>query len=167
MERTRQAYDTKLRALHAQLLKMSSLVEQLIDDAVTSLAQLDLRLAERVIAGDDQIDALEVEIEEACTRLIALQQPLARDLRGLATTYRLVNDLERMGDYSVNIAKVTKKIAPEGLIKPLVDIPRMARMVQRMVHDALDAFVRGDLGLSEQVCARDRAVDELNAELFA
>lgn len=163
---TRQTYDQELETLRKELLAMGELVAAAIDDAVTSLANQDLDLARKVIAGDDVIDNLEISIEDKCMVLIARQQPMARDLRIISTGLKITTDLERMGDHAYDIANVTLRIAGQPLIKPLVDIPRMAEMAQKMLYDSLEAYTRMDIALAEQVCLADDAVDDLYQQVF-
>lgn len=163
---TRQTYDQELETLRKELLAMGELVAAAIDDAVTSLANQDLELARKVIAGDDVIDNLEISIEDKCMVLIARQQPMARDLRIISTGLKITTDLERMGDHAYDIANVTLRIAGQPLIKPLVDIPRMAEMAQKMLYDSLEAYTRMDIALAEQVCLADDAVDDLYQQVF-
>ncbi len=163
---SRQQYHEELDALHERLLEMGALVEQVVQQSVDSLARLDVPLAEHVIATDDTLDAMELEIERRCIRLIALQQPMAADLRLLATILKVVTDLERMADNAVNISEITLRLAGQELVKPLVDIPKMADLAVRMVHDALAALVRRDEQLARDVCQRDDAVDDMYALLF-
>ncbi len=163
---TRQTYDQELELLRHELLMMGELVSAAIDKAVTSLAKQDITLARQVIDGDDVIDDLEISIEEKCMLLIARQQPLARDLRIISTGMKITTDLERMGDHAFDIANVTLRIAGQPLIKPLVDIPQMAKMSQKMLRDSLEAYTRMDIALAEQVCLNDDAVDDLYQQIF-
>jgi phosphate transport system protein len=163
---TRQSFDQELQALRVELLRMGELVSQSIHDAVQSLAKQDSELAKKVIAGDDVIDKLEMDIEDKCMVLIARQQPLARDLRIIGTGLKITTDLERMGDHAFDIAKVTLRLANQPLIKPLVDIPRMARMAQRMLNDSLEAYTNLDIALAEKVCLADDEVDDLYQQVF-
>lgn len=162
----RQSYDQELEGLRTELLRMGDLVGKAIEDAVQSLAKQDEALAKRVIAGDDVIDQLEIDIEDKCMVLIARQQPLARDLRIIGTGLKITTDLERMGDHAFDIAKVTQRLAKQPLIKPLVDIPRMARMAQAMLKDSLEAYMKLDIALAEQVCLADNEVDDLYQQVF-
>lgn len=163
---SRQQYHDDLEALHARLLEMGSLVEQVVAKSVESLAGLDVKTAQSVIDTDDTLDAMEMEIEQRCIRLIALQQPMAADLRLLATILKVVTDLERMADNAVNISEITLRIAGQQLVKPLVDIPKMAALAVTMVHDALNALIQRDETLARDVCERDDAVDDMYAALF-
>ncbi|HWQ61996.1 MAG TPA: phosphate signaling complex protein PhoU [Negativicutes bacterium] len=162
----RQSYDQELEGLRTALLRMGDLVDKAIEDAVKSLAKQDEELAKKVIAGDDVIDQMEIDIEDKCMVLIARQQPLARDLRIISTGLKITTDLERMGDHAFDIAKVTLKLAKQPLIKPLVDIPRMARMSQQMLKDALEAYMKMDIALAERVCLADNEVDDLYQQVF-
>lgn len=163
---TRQSYDHELETLRVEILRMGEIVGQAIEDAVQSLARQDGELARKVIAGDDLVDKMEMDIEDKCMVLIARQQPLARDLRIIGTGLKITTDLERMGDHAYDIARVTLRLANQPLIKPLVDIPRMARMAQRMLSDSLDAYTKMDIALAEQVCLADDEVDAIYDQVF-
>ncbi len=152
--------------LKSDLLSMAALVEEQIDRAIVALVDRDVELCEQVIRGDQPINTMELEIDEKCIRLLALQHPIARDLRFVASSMKITIDLERMGDIAVNIAKKTKKLVRMPLLKPLIDIPRMAELSQSMVKDSLNAFVRGDDQLATQVCARDDEVDQLQDQIL-
>jgi phosphate transport system protein len=162
----RHNYDQELEQLRQSLLEMGKAVGSAIDDAVVSLARGDLELARRVMDFDDIIDQMEVDIEDKCMVLIARQQPMARDLRVIGTGLKITTDLERMGDHAYDIAKITLGLANQELIKPLVDIPRMAQMSQKMLKDALDAYTTLDIPLAEQVCLNDDEVDDLYYQVF-
>lgn len=162
----RHSYDQELENLRQQLLNMGNAVAVAIDDAVTSLAKQDTQLARKVMDSDDQIDQMEIDIEDKCMVLIARQQPLARDLRIIGTGLKITTDLERMGDHAYDIAKITLSMVNQPLIKPLVDIPRMAQMAQKMLKDALDAYTTLDISLAEQVCLNDDEVDNIYYQVF-
>ncbi len=166
MVTTRQNYDNELTKLKQDLLNMGTCVSRAIKDSVTSLAQKDIELARQVIDGDDIIDKMQVDIEEKCMVLIARQQPMARDLRVLGTGLKITTDLERMGDHAYDIAKISLLIANQQLIKPLIDIPRMAGLAQKMVNDSLEAYVNLDIALAEQVCSADDEVDSLYQQML-
>ena len=159
-------FEEKMKHLQEKLQQMGSLVEDSIARSIEALKNQDLELAQKVIAADDVIDDLEQDIEEKCLEVIATQQPMARDLRRVATLFKMINDLERMGDYATSIAKITLRIASEPLIKPLVDIPRMAILSQKMVKQSLDAYVREDVDLALAVGADDDEVDKLFGQIF-
>jgi phosphate transport system protein len=162
----REGLDKSLSDLQQELLRMGSMVEEAIHLAVESLAKQDLKLARQIIDGDDLIDDLSLKIEEDCIRLIALQQPIAKDLRVVTTVLKTVTDLERIADHATNIAEITERIGTDKLIKPLIDIPRMAKMVEAMVRDSLKAFVDRDVASATENCLKDDAVDKLYEELF-
>ena len=150
---TRQSYDHELASLRQDILAMGEQVAIAIDGAVNSLKTQNIELARKVIDGDDAIDNAEVVIEDKCMLLIAKQQPLARDLRIVSTGLKIATDLERIGDHAYEIAQVTLKLSTQPLLKPLIDIPRMAGMAQQMLHDSLDAYTRIDTPLADRVCA--------------
>ena len=159
-------FEEKMKHLEEKLQQMGSLVEDSIARCIEALKNQNLELAQEVITADDLIDDLEQEIEEKCLEVIATQQPMAKDLRRVATLFKMVNDLERMGDYATSIAKITLRIADEPLIKPLVDIPRMAVLSQKMVKHSLDAYVREDVDLAVAVGRDDDEVDKLFGQIF-
>ena len=158
--------DVELSTLKDELVRMASLAETAIGQAVKALVSRDVELARRVTASDDAINTLEIEIDERCLRALALYQPEAKDLRFLAMVLKINNDLERMGDQAVNIAERTLELLKEPLLKPLIDIPRMAEVSQRMVKDSLDAFIQQDVELARSVCRRDDEVDRYDDQLF-
>ena len=158
--------DLELAELKEELVRMATLAEAAIGLSIKALVGRDAELARRVVDSDDAINALEIEIDERCLRTMALYQPEAKDLRLLAMALKINNDLERMGDQAVNIAERTLELLQEPLLKPLIDIPRMAEVAQRMVKDSLDAFVRQDVELARSVCRRDDEVDRYDDQLF-
>ncbi|MDW7650767.1 MAG: phosphate signaling complex protein PhoU [Bacillota bacterium] len=162
----RSEFQKSLEGLQQDILKMGSLVEENIARSVESLARQDMQLAEKVFLVEKNIDKMELEIEETCLRLIATQQPMAKDLRKIASAFKIITDLERMGDYSVDIAKVTRRIGDDPLIKPLIDLPHMARMVEDMAKNSLDAYVSEDIELAEKVGKADDDVDALHKQIF-
>jgi len=156
----------ELDALKEQLLRMGGRAEAIVLKAVDALRRRDASLANGVLAEDKIIDRLELDIDDRCVRLLALQQPLARDLRFITAALKISNDLERVGDHAVNIAGSALRLAELPQLKPLVDIPRMAEMAGGMLHEALDAFVQGDAETARRICRRDDEVDSLNHQLF-
>lgn len=158
---SREHFSQNILNVKHKVLRMGSMVENVINLSVIALKNQDLELAKKVYDEDDKIDAIELEIEQECMTLLALQSPLARDLRTIATALKIITDLERMGDHAVNIAKITLEIGKDKLIKPLVDIPKMAVMCQEMVRLSLDAFVKEDVELAEKVARMDQAVDDI------
>ncbi|MGA2222157.1 MAG: phosphate signaling complex protein PhoU [Verrucomicrobiia bacterium] len=158
-------FDQELAELKEALLRMASLAEQDVAQALKALVQRDGVLAKRVDADDRLLDQLEVEIDDRCIKLLALRQPIAKDLRFIAMGMKISNDLERIGDEAVNIAHRTEELNKEPPLKPLVDIPRMAEIVRGMIRDALDAFVYEKPDVARQVVTRDEDVDKLNRQL--
>ncbi|ARU60447.1 phosphate transport system regulatory protein PhoU [Tumebacillus avium] len=163
---TRKGFHQSLEELQRDLLKMGVMVEEAIFLAVKSLAQLDETIARQVVAGDDKVNELMVEIESSCLRLLALQQPMASDLRVIGTAMKIVTDLERIGDHAVDIAKTTIRLQGEKLLKPLVDTPRMADMTKDMLRDALNSYVKKDLEIARSLAKKDDAVDALFKQIF-
>ncbi len=158
---TREGLDKSLSDLQQELLQMGSMVEDSIHLAVEALAKQDLVLAQKIIDGDDAIDDLSLKIEEDCIRLIALQQPIARDLRVITSVLKTVTDLERIADHGTNIAEIVQRIGTGPLIKPLENIPQMADLVESMVRDSLKAFVDRDVAFAKKTCLRDDEVDKV------
>ncbi len=157
----REAYHKDLHKLREDVLSMGSLVGRTIGDAVLSLKNRDVDMAQKVIDTDKEIDALDHSIEENCMRLLALQQPMARDLRLIISVLKMSIDLERMGDLALEIAVITKMTASVPPIKPLIDIPRMSEICQDMLKNTMIAFENKDVELAEQVARRDDEIDAL------
>lgn len=158
---TRVQFEEELRRLGDEVLRMGSEADRMLDLAMQALTQQNVEIAEKVIAGDDVIDDLDIHIEMEAMRIIALQQPVARDLRLVGTVLKVISDIERIGDHSVDIAKVARKLARDTFFKPLADIPYMAERVRAMLRDALTAFVSHDLELVRRVVAADDEIDDL------
>lgn len=154
-------FDEELSRLKEMILKMGALVESSIKDSVKSLVERNDELARAVIERDHEINALDVQIDEECIRLLALMQPMAGDLRFITTAMKITTDLERMGDNAVNIAERALELNREPILKPYIDIPHMSQIAQGMTRDALDAFVKKDKRLAMDVIMRDDEVDDL------
>jgi phosphate transport system protein len=159
-------FDQDLQALKEELLTMGGRAEAIVQKSVEALKRRDSRLADEVIADDQMIDRLEVDIDERCVSLLALRQPMAVDLRFITAALKICNDLERVGDHAVNIAQSAQRLAKEPQLKPLVDIPRMADLAAAMLREALDAFVRRDAATARKLVKRDDEVDNLNRQVF-
>ncbi len=157
----REAYHKDLHKLREEVINMGSIVGKTIGDAVLSLKNRDAEMAQKVIDMDKEIDALDHSIEENCMRLLALQQPMARDLRLIISVLKMSIDLERMGDLALEIAVITKMTASVPPIKPLIDIPRMSEICQDMLKNTMIAFENKDVELAEQVARRDDEIDAL------
>lgn len=159
-------FHEELGHVKIRLLTMSGEAEAALGLAVDALLGRDLDKAQQVIAGDKEIDSLEVIIEEQCISLLALQQPMARDLRMLMAAGKIANDLERVGDHAVNIAQSAVRLAKGRPITPEPEIVEMARLARLMLSDALEAFIRGDSTSARDVCRRDDKVDALHHSVF-
>jgi len=162
----RRVFEANLQELHNDLIRMGSIVEKQIHDCVDALVTQNIDKAKKIMEDDDIVDVMEREIEDKAIRLIAMQQPLAIDLRNIFTTTKIVTDLERMADYAVDVAKITVRLKDEKYIKQLVDIPRMSEIVVSMIKDSLDAYVSGDIEKAYAVCKRDDEVDDIYKEVF-
>ena len=158
-------FQRELQDLKENLLKMATMVEEAIRDAVQSLVKRDSDLARKTFEFEDRINKMELTIDEMCLKLLALRQPMATDLRFITSAMKIITDLERMGDQAVNISERAIFLNQEPQIKPYIDIPRMAEIAQSMVKDVLDAFVNRDPKLARSVCARDDVVDGLNDQV--
>ena len=157
--------DDELNQLRGMLLEMGVATEEMVGDAIEALARQDLRLASEVIARDDMVDRLDVDIDRLCLRLMAKRIALPADLRLVGTALKIGTDIERIADHAVDIAKVAQRMGGEAIYKPLVDIPRLGQLAQAMLHDALDAFVGHDLPQVERVIAMDDEADALYSRM--
>ena len=159
-------FDQELERLKIMLLEMASLVEAAIFKSISSVANKGVSLADEVLKNEARINRMEIDIDDLAIKLLALRQPMAGDLRLIAAALKINNDLERMGDLAVNIAERAIELIEEPVIKPMVDIPHIAALVQSMVHKALDSFVNKDVELARSVLASDDAVDDLRTASF-
>ncbi|HXB53489.1 MAG TPA: phosphate signaling complex protein PhoU [Vicinamibacteria bacterium] len=162
----RHHFEEELQSLKNRLLTMGALVEERVHQAVRALIDRQLEEAEQVICSDQDVNTLQIEIDDRCLKLLALQQPIATDLRLITAAMKINADLERIGDQAVNIAENVIKLLPQAPLKPLIDIPRMAELAEKMTRDALDAFVRKDPELARNVLQRDDEVDNLKDQVF-
>lgn len=162
----RESFHDQLQQLQQRIVCMGNLVSEMIDQATLSLARKDSDLARRVIAADDEIDTMLIEVQMKSMQLLALQQPMARDLRRIGTGIKIVTDLERIADHATDIAEVTLKLEGEPLIKPLVDIPRMAGLAQEMTRLALAAYVNQDEQMARSMIEMDHQVDAIYRNMF-
>jgi len=156
----------ELEALKKRLIRMGSFAEQAIADAITALLQRRKDLAEQVIARDPQINDLEVEIDDAVVDLLALQQPVAADLRFIVAALKINTAVERIGDHAVNIAESARQYAIGTDIAIDPDIPRMADIAKEMLRNVIDGFIHGDPSLCRKVLASDDQIDELNRKVY-
>jgi phosphate transport system protein len=159
-------FDLELKELKEKLLYEGGLVEKAISNAIRALLERNSDLAEKVIDDDPVINALEVEIDEFCLKLLALRQPAARDLRFITTAIKINYDLERIGDMAVNICERVQELNQEPQLKPYIDLPMMADTVQLMLKESLDAFVKEDVAMARKVTKDDQKVDQLLDQIF-
>jgi phosphate transport system protein len=159
-------FDRDIEEIKDLLLRMGAMVEDTISQSIRALMERDTALAEQVIAGDDAIDRMEIEIDRKTIELIAKMQPAATDLRFVAAIMKITPELERIADLAQDVCERAIELNREPQLKPYVDLPRLAEAAQKMVRMALDAFVRGDAGLARQVIDMDDHVDELTESSF-
>lgn len=162
----RESFHSSLEALQKDLLRMGALVEEMIHLAVKSLRDQDAELAREVVAEDEAVDKMELDIEQQCFKLLATQQPMASDLRLISTALKIITDLERMADHAADIAQTTLRLQGQPLIKPLVDIPRMAEIAQLMIRESLSSYVNRDVDLAYRMIERDDEIDALFGQIF-
>ena len=165
-EHTSKQFEQQLRALKDKLLLMSHHAEKMIADSIRALVERRPSLAEDVIKSDDTMDQLELVIDNMCYEILALEQPVARDLRFIATALKIVRDIERIGDIAVNIAERATELIQEPEMKRLIDLPIMAEAAQRILKESLDAFVNSDAELAEKVIRDDQFIDDCYEQIF-
>ena len=159
-------FDEELTVLNKTLLKMAAFVEESIALSVKALKERNEEFVRQVLEREKTINDLDIEIDQVSLKLIALKQPMAKDLRLIVSAMKMGGELERIGDLAVNIAERTIELLKVPLLKPLIDIPRMASLAQGMVRDSLKAFINQDAPLARNVCERDQEVDQLNDQVF-
>jgi len=162
----RQAFQEQIRELLEDLLEMGQMVADSIDRAIQALAEQDESLAQRVIDFDDEVNAVQHDLDEKCLVLIATQQPMASDLRAILAVSNIAAELERIGDYAEGIARLAVKLAGQPLLKPLIDIPRMAEEGKKMLMTSLEAFARQDVAAAQQIGKQDDTVDALYDQVY-
>ncbi len=162
MSMTRVRFDDEIRMLQERILEMATCTDMMLALAIESLITGDVAMVKDVVRRDDTVDQLDIDIESKCLRLIATEQPVARDLRIIGTALKVITDIERIGDYAVDIAKIGRRmVRAQEIYRPLVDLPRLANLSRAMLNDALQAFVNHDLVLVDKVIQDDDAVDTL------
>ena len=166
VERGTRHFQEELEQLKTRLLEMGGLAEENVRLAVQGLVDRDRSVIERVLAGDEPINRLHIEIDSRCFKLFALYQPMAADLRTIVAAVKINTDLERVGDLAVNIAQAAQRYATHPPVKKLIDIPVMAEIAQNMLRDSLDAFVRRDIDLAQHVLDEDDRLDALKTQIF-
>jgi phosphate transport system protein len=162
----RESFERELRRLQDEMLLLASMVDRSIGDSVDALRRLDLPAAQRIVDADALINAKRYLIEEAAVTTIATQQPMARDLRTILAVLHVSIELERIGDYAAGIAKIVLMHGDEELLKPLIDIPRMADIDRSMLRRSIDAFVNRDVELARQVAAEDDEIDNIQDQVY-
>jgi phosphate transport system protein len=166
VERVVRHFQEELDQLKMRLLEMGGAAEEHVRLAIKGLVDRDPDLIERVLVSDERINSLHIEIDSRCFTLLALHQPMAADLRTIVAAVKINTDLERVGDLAVNIAEAARRYAIHPPVKKLIDIPRMASIAQEMLRDALDAFVRRDVALAQDVLNEDDRLDSLKTQIF-
>jgi phosphate transport system protein len=159
-------FTEELAELKQRLLAMGGLAEERLEAAVRSMVERDRALMAAVINGDEAINRLQVEIDDRCFKLLALRQPMAVDLRVIVAAFKINSDLERIGDLAVNVAEAAERYVSHSPVKPLIDLPRMADMAQRMLREALHAFVAGDAEAAQDVLEQDDGLDAIKNQIF-
>ena len=162
----RHHFEEDLQALKNRLLGMGALVEERVHKAVLALMERRSEPCEQVIAGDREVNELQIEIDDRALKLLALQQPMATDLRLITSAMKINADLERIGDQAVNIAQNVLRLLPHPPLRVIINITGMAELAQKMTRDSLDAFVQKDAALARSVLARDDEVDQLKDHVF-
>jgi len=162
----RETFDEQIRGLQEDLLRMGDMVDSAIERSIKALAERDTELAREIIDADEAINQAQRDIEERCLVLIATQQPLASGLRAIAAVSSIATELERMGDYAKEIAHTTILMGDQPLLKPLIDVPRMAEKGRRLLHQQLDAFINRDADMARRLSAEDDEVDGLYDQVY-
>lgn len=157
-------FEKELESLKTNLIKMASVVEEAIGSSLKAFLEQDKQLAKQIIEGDKRINSLEIEIDFAIIDLLALQQPVAVDLRLILAAQKINNDLERIGDHAVNVAESALTIAQTSVKEPMLNLPKMCELAQHMLRDAIDSFIHNDPKLAQTVLDRDDIIDDMNRE---
>ncbi|MFZ2396450.1 MAG: phosphate signaling complex protein PhoU [Smithella sp.] len=159
-------YEKELQEIKNNLIYLGAVTEKAIQNAMKSLSERNSNMARKVIKDDDEIDKMDSDIEERCIRILALRQPTAIDLRFITTAIKITGHLERIGDMAVNIAEKAIQLNEEPILKPYIDLPRMADLVGEMIKDSLDSFIRNDLNMADKVRRTEQVTDDLNEQIF-
>jgi phosphate transport system protein len=162
----RKTFETEIRQVKDNVLILGSMVEQALLNSVDALKKRDIKAAEKIFADDKEINKKRFQIENQLMVLIATQQPMARDLRVLASTLEIISELERMGDYAKGISNINLRMGDTPLLKPLIDVPRMANKGVDMLHRALTAFVNEDVEIAKSLPVEDDEVDALYNQIY-
>ena len=159
-------FDEQLKQLNKEMINMGTMIEKSIGDAVKALMKQDVELAQKVMAGDEEIDRTERKIEDLCLRLLLQQQPVARDLRNISAALKMVTDMERIGDHATDISELAIVLSEKTYVKKLDHIEEMARETMVMLIQSLEAYVEKDLDKAQKVIAHDDVIDDLFEELI-
>lgn len=159
-------FDEELKQLKQRMLQMADYAQEMIGLAVKALVERKEAHVAQVLAMEEKVNRIEVEIEDEALRLLSVRQPVARDLRLLTAILKIISDLERVGDQACNIAETAAYLLKEPPLKPLIDIPNMAAHAQKMIKGSIEAFVNHDVRLAKDVCGDDDEVDRLNEQIF-
>jgi phosphate transport system protein len=165
-DRVGRHFTEELEALKGRLLEMGQLAAARVERAMHGLIARDASALEEVINGDQAVNEYQLEIDDRCFKLLALRQPVASDLRFIVAAAKITGDLERIGDLAVNVAEAARRYIQHPPVKPLIDLPRMSELAQQMLHDALEAFVSGNVAQTEEILRRDDILDELKNQVF-
>ena len=163
---TRTVLDNRMKVLISELAEMGSLVEKQLYDSIEAFKNRDMDLVENVMKNDDKVDELNKKIEEQCLKFMAMESPVATDLRKIFTTSKIVTDLERMADYAVDICKIAKRVELDVLGEECDPIWQMVDVLRKMINKSLEAFVAGDVDAAYEICKMDDEVDILYRGLF-
>ncbi|MCS7254869.1 MAG: phosphate signaling complex protein PhoU [Armatimonadota bacterium] len=164
---TRKSFDMQLKKMQEKVSVMGYFVADMLTEALNAVLTKDLKLAERVIAMDDTVDEMDLEIENMCLQMLARQQPLGSDLRLIAATFKVISDIERIGDYAEDIAKITPVMVGKDVDELLKSIPKLGEMAVSMIRNAVTAFINADVELAHQVCKDDAPTDRLFRQILA
>lgn len=163
---TRSYFDEELKKVHENILLMSAMVEEMLENSIKALKEHNIELGQKVIHDDDAIDRKEIEIQDFCIKLLAKQHPLAKDLRLVTAALKIIGDLERIADNAVDIAKIVIRISNEKYMKHLIDIPRMADLTILILKDAIDSYIEENISFANEVSLRDNQIDALFKQIY-
>ncbi len=158
--------DNNLHSINVEIIRMGTLIEKALEETIEALVKQDVELAQKIIKGDDKFDQMEIDIESKCISAIATQQPVATDLREILSVLKIVTDLERIADHCQDISKITIDLANKVYVKPLIDIPKMAKEVRKMIKMTIDCYIDQDVDKARVICKDDDIVDDYFRTIF-
>lgn len=158
--------DNNLHSINVEIIRMGTLIEKALEETIEALVKQDVELAQKIIVGDDIFDQMEIDIESKCISAIATQQPVATDLREILSVLKIVTDLERIADHCQDISKITIDLANKVYVKPLIDIPKMAKEVRKMIKMTIDCYIDQDVDKARVICKDDDIVDDYFRTIF-